>query len=125
MDAFSAAAEPNRRRILQLLATQPRTVTELAEQFPVTRSAISQHLLRRRANALARTRRDGITLTTPAGTPASCGRRDHRNAKNATVRNPPTPTTIGIAHAPEARPHILPKRTMSVDSRRRRLDLRS
>ncbi len=45
MDAFSAAAEPNRRRILQLLASQPRTVTELAEQFPVTRSAISQHLL--------------------------------------------------------------------------------
>ncbi len=45
MDAFSAAAEPNRRRILQLLATEPRTVTELAEEFPVTRSAISQHLL--------------------------------------------------------------------------------
>lgn len=45
MDAFSAAAEPNRRRILQLLASQPTTVTELAEQFPVTRSAISQHLL--------------------------------------------------------------------------------
>ncbi len=44
-DAFSAAAEPNRRRILQLLATRPMTVTEIAEQFPVTRSAISQHLL--------------------------------------------------------------------------------
>ena len=45
MDAFSAAAEPNRRRILQLLASQPRTVTEIASEFPVTRSAISQHLL--------------------------------------------------------------------------------
>ena len=44
-DAFSAAAEPNRRRILQLLASQPRTVTEIAGQFTVTRSAISQHLL--------------------------------------------------------------------------------
>lgn len=44
-DAFSAAAEPTRRRILQLLAVGPRTVTEIAEQFPVTRSAISQHLL--------------------------------------------------------------------------------
>ena len=44
-DAFSAAAEPNRRRILQLLATQPRTVGEISAQFPVTRSAISQHLL--------------------------------------------------------------------------------
>jgi DNA-binding transcriptional ArsR family regulator len=45
MDAFSAAAEPNRRRILQLLASHPRTVTDIASAFPVTRSAISQHLL--------------------------------------------------------------------------------
>ncbi len=44
-DAFSAAAEPNRRRILQMLASQPRTVSEIAAEFPVTRSAISQHLL--------------------------------------------------------------------------------
>jgi DNA-binding transcriptional ArsR family regulator len=45
MDAFSAAAEPTRRRILQLLAAQPRTVGEIAAEFTVTRSAISQHLL--------------------------------------------------------------------------------
>lgn len=44
-DALSAAAEPTRRRILQLLASQPRTVTSLAAEFTVTRSAISQHLL--------------------------------------------------------------------------------
>jgi DNA-binding transcriptional ArsR family regulator len=44
-DAFSAAAEPTRRRILQLLASQPRTVSDIAADFPVTRSAISQHLL--------------------------------------------------------------------------------
>jgi len=44
-DALSAAAEPNRRRILQLLASQPRSVSEIAAEFPVTRSAISQHLL--------------------------------------------------------------------------------
>jgi DNA-binding transcriptional ArsR family regulator len=44
-DAFSAAAEPNRRRILQLLASRPRTVSDIAAEFPVTRSAISQHLL--------------------------------------------------------------------------------
>jgi len=43
-DAFSAAAEPNRRRILQLLASRSRTVTEIAAEFTVTRSAISQHL---------------------------------------------------------------------------------
>ena len=45
IDAFSAAAEPTRRRILQLLAAQPRTVGEIAAEFTVTRSAISQHLL--------------------------------------------------------------------------------
>ena len=44
-DALSAVAEPTRRRILQLLAPQPRTVSEIASEFPVTRSAISQHLL--------------------------------------------------------------------------------
>lgn len=43
-DPFLAAAEPNRRRILQLLAGRSMSVTELAERFPVTRSAISQHL---------------------------------------------------------------------------------
>lgn len=44
-DALSAAAEPTRRRILQLLASQPRTVSSIAAEFTVTRSAISQHLL--------------------------------------------------------------------------------
>jgi DNA-binding transcriptional ArsR family regulator len=44
-DAFSAAAEPNRRRILQLLGARPMTVGEIAAEFTVTRSAISQHLL--------------------------------------------------------------------------------
>ena len=45
MDALSAAAEPTRRRILQLLASRPRTVSDIASEFTVTWSAISQHLL--------------------------------------------------------------------------------
>ena len=45
IDAFSAAAEPTRRCILQLLASRSRTVGEIAAEFTVTRSAISQHLL--------------------------------------------------------------------------------
>ncbi len=44
VDALSVAAEPTRRRLLQLLAAGPRTVNDLAAEFPVTRSAISQHL---------------------------------------------------------------------------------
>ncbi len=43
-DVLTAAAEPNRRRILQLLASRPRTVSTIASEFTVTRSAISQHL---------------------------------------------------------------------------------
>ena len=45
LDPLTAAAEPNRRRILQLLGSEPRTVTDIAAEFTVTRSAISQHLL--------------------------------------------------------------------------------
>ena len=41
---LEVAAEPTRRRILQLLAPGERTDTQLAAHFPVTRSAISQHL---------------------------------------------------------------------------------
>jgi DNA-binding transcriptional ArsR family regulator len=44
-DPLSVAAEPNRRRILQLLAARPLSVSDIAGQFSVTRSAISQHLL--------------------------------------------------------------------------------
>jgi DNA-binding transcriptional ArsR family regulator len=45
LDPLTAAAEPNRRRILQLLGSEPRTVNDIAAEFTVTRSAISQHLL--------------------------------------------------------------------------------
>jgi len=44
-DVLTAAAEPNRRRILQLLASGPRSVNQVASEFTSTRSAISQHLL--------------------------------------------------------------------------------
>jgi DNA-binding transcriptional ArsR family regulator len=44
IDAFAAAAEPTRRRILQLLARGPRYAGDIAGNFEVTRSAVSQHL---------------------------------------------------------------------------------
>jgi DNA-binding transcriptional ArsR family regulator len=43
-DVLSAAAEPNRRRLLQLLGDGPMTVNALASHFSSTRPAISQHL---------------------------------------------------------------------------------
>ena len=43
-DLVVAAAEPHRRRLLQLLGHGEQTVTQLAGNFTVSRSAISQHL---------------------------------------------------------------------------------
>ena len=43
-DLVVAVAEPNRRRLLQLLGYGEQTVTQLASHFTVSRSAISQHL---------------------------------------------------------------------------------
>jgi DNA-binding transcriptional ArsR family regulator len=45
MDAAARAlAEPTRRQILHLVRDEERTVSNLAEQFTVSRPAISQHL---------------------------------------------------------------------------------
>jgi DNA-binding transcriptional ArsR family regulator len=36
--------DPTRRAIFELLARRPSTVGDLAQQLPITRSAVSQHL---------------------------------------------------------------------------------
>ena len=41
---FAALADPTRREILARLAEGEATVTELAEPFPITVQAVSQHL---------------------------------------------------------------------------------
>jgi DNA-binding transcriptional ArsR family regulator len=41
---FAALADPTRRAILARLADGEATVTELAEPFPITVQAVSQHL---------------------------------------------------------------------------------
>ena len=43
-DVFQAIADPTRRRILDLLSLGEQPVSELASQFDVTLSAVSQHL---------------------------------------------------------------------------------
>jgi DNA-binding transcriptional ArsR family regulator len=43
-DAFQAIADPVRRDIIDLLAKAPLTVNAVAEQFEVSRPAISKHL---------------------------------------------------------------------------------
>ena len=44
MDSFAALAEPTRRQLVTLLAAGERSFGELAEQFPISRPAVSQHL---------------------------------------------------------------------------------
>jgi len=58
-DLLEVAAEPNRRALLRLLAEGERTVTELSGHFPVSRSAISQHLLLLSEVGLVSARKDG------------------------------------------------------------------
>jgi DNA-binding transcriptional ArsR family regulator len=43
-DPFDALGDPTRRRILQLLGSQPQSVAVLAEQLPISRPAVSRHL---------------------------------------------------------------------------------
>jgi DNA-binding transcriptional ArsR family regulator len=43
-DVFQAIADPTRRDILQLLGTGPMNLNAIAENFPVSRPAISQHI---------------------------------------------------------------------------------
>jgi DNA-binding transcriptional ArsR family regulator len=43
-DGIAALADPTRRAIFERLADRPFAVGELAEELPVTRPAVSQHL---------------------------------------------------------------------------------
>ena len=43
-DALAALADPTRRRVFELVADRPGPVGRLADQLPVSRPAVSQHL---------------------------------------------------------------------------------
>lgn len=42
--SFRALADPTRRNILQLLVSKPMTISEVSENFDITRAAIKKHL---------------------------------------------------------------------------------
>ncbi len=45
MDRFNALSDPNRRKIIELLASRgPLSASEIGKQFPVSSPATSQHL---------------------------------------------------------------------------------
>ena len=43
-DVFQAIADPTRRAIILLIASQPMTPNAIAEHFDITRQAVSKHL---------------------------------------------------------------------------------
>ncbi len=58
-DALRAIAEPRRRAILELVASQELAAGEIAAHFDVTRTAISQHLAVLKKAGLIAERREG------------------------------------------------------------------
>jgi DNA-binding transcriptional ArsR family regulator len=59
MDAFDAIAEPNRRRILDLLRTGERPAGDLVEALDLSQPGVSKHLKLLRETGLVRVRADG------------------------------------------------------------------
>ena len=58
-DSLTALADPTRRTIFEHIAECPSAVGELADQLPVTRPAVSQHLKVLKDAGLVRDRKDG------------------------------------------------------------------
>lgn len=58
-DVFQAIADPNRRKLLDLVATRERSVQDLAEHFDMTVQGVSQHLQLLAAAGLVSRRKAG------------------------------------------------------------------
>ena len=59
MDAFEAIAEPNRRRILDLLRTGERPAGDVVAALAISQPGVSKHLRLLREAGLVRVRADG------------------------------------------------------------------
>jgi DNA-binding transcriptional ArsR family regulator len=59
MDRFTALADPNRRRMVELLALGPRPAGAIAAGFELSAPAVSQHLKALREAGLVRVEVDG------------------------------------------------------------------
>ena len=58
-DAFNAIAEPRRRQILEFIAAEERSVSEIADALEVGQPSVSKHLLVLLHVDLVTVRRDG------------------------------------------------------------------
>ena len=72
-EAWTALGDPTRRAIVERLAERPRAVGELADELPISRPAVSQHLRVLKDAGLVAERADGtrrIYRLNPAGVAA-------------------------------------------------------
>ena len=58
-DVFNAVAEPQRRAILEFIAGDERSVTEIVDALELAQPSVSKHLRVLRDVGLVRARRDG------------------------------------------------------------------
>ena len=58
-DPFNAIAEPRRRHILEFLAAEERSVSEIADALELNQPSVSKHLFVLRDVGLVSARRDG------------------------------------------------------------------
>ena len=62
-DIYKALADPNRRRILELLRDRDRTAGEIAEHFNLARSTLSGHFTVLKQADLIHADKKGTTIT--------------------------------------------------------------
>lgn len=60
---FAALGDPTRRRLVESLATSPATATRLARDLPISRQAVTKHLLLLRESKLVSVERRGREST--------------------------------------------------------------
>jgi DNA-binding transcriptional ArsR family regulator len=59
---FEALADPNRRRILEVLKNGEKSVTEISRHFEITGASLSHHLNKLKAADLVLSRRQGQNI---------------------------------------------------------------
>ncbi len=103
MEAFSALADPTRRRIVEMLAGRELRAGEIARRFDMTPPAVSQHLKLLRDAAIVQVRRDAqrrIYSLDPRGLAELDAwltrfRRFWSTRPDAIERKPPEPDALG------------------------------
>ncbi len=83
---FHALSDPTRRAIVERLMSGPATVSELAMPFPVSLSAIGQHVQLLQVSGIVRTTKVGrvrtVELSLDSLELAECWFREHRERRS-------------------------------------------